>query len=204
MNQHIPKGLNSQSGSSTIEFVVVMFAVLATVFFVLEVTLYLFFSASLQKAAQAGARVAVVSTPVASGLPLCDTTNPAKGYCNRKTTNGVFGVSCSDASNPCTGFTTAACTGGSTCVDAEFTRIFNHMQGFSGQLTPENVTVSYSYDGLGYAGGPIIPLVTVTVQNVPFQTGVVGLLLTNAGVLSTLPTHSVSITGEDLNRGGAP
>jgi len=188
------KNRKTQSGSSTIEFVVVIFAILAAVFFVIEVTLYMFFSASLEKAAQAGLRAAVVSDPVAAGVPIR----------NQRTATGLYGISCSDSTAPCVGFSTISCTGGSTCIADEFTRIFNHMQGFSGQLQQANVVVTYSYSGLGYAGGPTIPLVTVTVQNVPFQTGVVGLLLTNAGVLAALPTHSVTMTGEDLDRGGAP
>lgn len=185
--------LSQENGSSSVEFVVVIFAILATIFFVLEVTLYLFFSASLNKSAQAGLRAAVVSTPIAAGLP----------ERNARTNTGVFGVSCSDASAPCVPFADVSCTG-AACEAAEFDRIFAHMRGFAGQLEPENVTISYNWTGLGFAGGPTVPLVTVTVSDVPFRTGVVGLLLTNAGVLATLPTHTVSMTGEDLNRGGAP
>lgn len=167
-----------------------IFAILATVFFVLETTLYLFFSASLEKAAQAGVRAAVVSTPVAAGVPAT----------NARTAAGLFGAAC--PAN-CVGFNTVSCTG-AACTPAEFNRIFAHMDGFVGQLEPENVTITYDYAGLGFAGGPTIPVVTVTVSGVPYRTGVVGLLLSNTGLLAALPTHSVSMTGEDLNRGGAP
>ncbi len=184
---------NNERGSSSVEFVLVIFAILATVFFVLEVTLYLFFSASLNKAAQAGLRAAIVSTPVTPGLP----------ERNQRTETGLFGIDCSDASTPCVPFTDVSCTG-SGCTAAEFNRIYAHMNGFAGQLEPDHITISYEWVGLGFAGGPTVPLVRVTVSGVPFQTGVVGLLLTNAGVLATLPTHSVSMTGEDLDRGGAP
>lgn len=183
---------NDNAGVSTIEFVVLISGILALVFFVLETTLYLFFSASLNKAAQAGVRAAVVSTPVIAGLPVT----------NQRTANGNFGINCSDASAPCETFAAVSCSGNS-CDAAEFDRIFAHMNGFSGQLQPANVTISYEPTGLGFAGGPTIPLVTVTVSGVPFRTGIVGLLLTNTGVLSSLPTHSVSMTGEDLDRGGA-
>jgi Flp pilus assembly protein TadG len=178
-------------GASTIEFVVVIFAVVATVFFVLETTLYMFFSEALHKSAQAGVRAAVVSDPVVAGVPAR----------NERSAAGLFGVSCSDATSPCTPFADVSCTGGA-CIAAEFDRIFAHMNGFSGQLQPDHVTISYQWAELGYAGGPITPLITVSVSGVPFQTGIVGLLLSNAGVLATLPAHSVSMTGEDLNRGG--
>ena len=61
------------------------------------------------------------------------------------------------------------------------------------------MTLTYEDTQLGYAGGPTVPLVTARVENVPYQTGIVGLLLSNAGVLSSLPAHSSSMTGEDLN-----
>lgn len=180
-------------GTATIEFVILILGILAIVFFVLEVTLYLFFSASLNKAAQAGLRAAVVSTPVTAGLPVI----------NERTEDGLFGISCSAASAPCVPYQSVSCTG-TGCDPAEFNRIFAHMNGFSGQLMPQNVTISYAPTGLGFAGGPTVPLVSVTVAGVPFRTGIVGLLLTNAGILSALPTHTVSMTGEDLERGGAP
>lgn len=174
-------------GSATIEFVVVFLGFIAMIFFVLEVTLYLFFTASLQKAAQAGARAAVVSPPVVAGFP----------FEILRTSNGVYGVKCSDASAPCLSFAQMSCTG-AACLAGPFTRILNHMRGFNGQIQPANVTVTYTDVGLGFAGGPTIPLVTVTVSNVPFRTGIVGLLLTNANVLAALPAQSASMTGEDL------
>ncbi len=182
-----------EDGSSSIEFVLLIFVIIATVFFVVEVTLYLFFSASLHKAAQAGARAAVVSTPLAPGVP----------ERNGRTEAGIFGTACSDASAPCVSFSSVSCTG-TACTATEFNRIFAHMSGFAGQLQPENVTITYDWTGLGFAGGPTVPLVTVAVSNVPFRTGIIGLLLTNSGILSSLPTHTVSMTGEDMNRGGAP
>lgn len=187
--------LRGEDGSSSVEFVVVIFAILATVFFVLEVTLYLFFSAALNKSAQAGLRAAVVSTPLAAGVPATNAKAAGNG--------NIFGQDCTLAGAPCVPFATVECAG-PACTATEFDRIFAHMQGFSGQLEPDNVTIKYEWVGLGFAGGPTVPLVTVTVSGVPYRTGVIGLLLTSTDVVATLPTHSVSMTGEDLNRGGAP
>lgn len=187
MTRKFPRFLDSSDGSSTIEFVVIFFAFMATFFFVVEATLYLFFTATLQKAAQAGVRAAVVSTPIAAGVPLTIT----------RSAGGVFGVSCSDASAPCVPFASVSCTG-AACDPAQFGRIFAHMRGFAGQLQPENVTITYQDIGLGFAGGPTVPLVTVRISGVAFQTGIVGLLLTNANVLAALPPQAASMTGEDL------
>lgn len=183
--------LQKKDGSSTIEFVVVFVAFIATIFFVLEVTLYLFFMSSLEKAAEAGVRAAVVSSPLVADFPLTI----------EKTPSGVFGFKCSDATAPCAAFATLSCTGDSGangCLAAPFDRILNHIRGFNAQITAANVTVSYEDVGLGYAGGPPVPMVTVTIHDVPYQTGIVGLLLTNANVLATLPARSASMTGEDL------
>ena len=158
------------------------------IMFVIETTLYLFFSATLQKAVQAGARAAVVSDPMTAGVP----------DINARSATGVFGVDCGDASAPCTGFATISCVGGSTCDSTQFDRVFDHMQGFSGLLEQSMVTVTYEYVGLGFAGGPVAPLVTVTVQGVPYRTGIFGLILSNANVLSSLPNQTASMTGEDL------
>lgn len=179
--------LRSSDGSATIEFVVVFLGFIAIIFFVVEVTLYLFFMASIEKAAQAGARAAVVSPPVVSGVP------PVI----QKTAGGVFGFKCSDPSAPCVSFGTLSCTG-AACQAIPFTRILNHMRGYNAQIEAEHVTVVYSDIGLGFAGGPATPMVTVSVSGLPFRTGIVGLLLTNANVLAVLPARSASMTGEDM------
>ncbi len=183
----LQKFLKDRRGSTTIEFVVVFLGFIAVLLFVVEVALYQFFTATLEKAANAGVRAAIVSDSMVSGLPSR----------NFRAIGGVYGERCSSAGAPCQGFSTITCTG-SECEAAPFTRILAHMRGFNGRIAAENITVSYADVGIGFAGGPVAPMVTVTVSNVPYQTGVVGLLLQNAGVLSVLPTRSASMTGEDL------
>ena len=56
--------LRDGDGSTSVEFVVVFLGFIASFLFVVEVALYLFFMASLEKAAEAGVRAAVVSAPV--------------------------------------------------------------------------------------------------------------------------------------------
>ncbi|HEX5008586.1 MAG TPA: TadE/TadG family type IV pilus assembly protein [Hyphomonadaceae bacterium] len=181
--------LRSEQGSATVEFVVIFMAFIAIVFFVVEVTLYMFFMASLEKAAQAGVRAAVVSSPVAPGVPL----TIGRGA------TGIYGHKCSFSSTTCASIPTISCTG-ATCDATGFTRILNHMQGFNGRIAANNVTITYADpgSGIGFAGGPSAPMVTVTVSGVPFQTGILGLLLGDASGLATLPARSASMTGEDL------
>jgi len=175
-----------QDGATTIEFVVVFIAFIGIMFFVVEVTLYLFFMASLEKAAEAGVRAAVVSDKVVD-FPSTIATD-----------GGVNGYRCSDPRAKCISFTAAPCTGGPCFNGLAFDRILNHMRGFNGGIQAENVTITYTDVGIGFAGGPTTPMVTVTVHGVPFQTGILGSLLGSASGLATLPTRSASMTGEDL------
>jgi len=185
-----------QDGTTTLEFVVVFMGFVAILFFVMEVTLYLFFMQTLEKAAEAGVRVAVTSPPAVTGIP--STIQPAFG--------ANYGDSCTQGNGggPCRPFwpSPASCTG-ADCANS-FDRILNHMRGFNGQIHPENVTITYTDVGIGFAGGPTVPMVTVTVHDVPFQTGILALLLGDgdggAGLLAQLPSRSASMTGEDLAR----
>jgi len=176
-----------QDGASTIEFVVIFVGFIAIMLFVVEVTLYLFFVASLEKAAQAGVRAAVVSPRLDTDVPLV----------NNAVRSDVYGMNCSSDAEPCEGFGEFTCND-ATCDPEPCTRIINHMRGFNGQIQPDNVTITYTDVGIGFAGGPTTPMVTVTVQGVPFQTGILGLLLSDTSGLATLPTRSASMTGEDL------
>ncbi len=179
--------LSDRRGSTTVEFVVVFLGFIAVLLFVVEVTLYQFFTATLEKAANAGVRAAIVSDSLVAGLPTR----------NNRASGGTYGDKCSDASDPCTGYGPLTCTG-TACEAAAFTRILAHMRSFNGAIQAANVTITYQDVGIGFAGGPVAPMVTVSVSDVPYQTGVVGLLLQNTDVLSNLPTRSASMTGEDL------
>lgn len=196
--------LQRRDGTSTLEFVVIFGGFIAIVFFVMEVTLYLFFMATLEKAAESGARVAVTSRPVVNFARTIEVAPGARfgDSCNQ----GGGGACVPFSSTPltCTG---AAC-GASAPADCRnpntsFDRILCHMRGFNARIQPENVTIAYADVGIGFAGGPTVPMVTVTVHDVPFQTGILGLLLASganneATLLATLPTRSASMTGEDL------
>ena len=89
------------------------------------------------------------------------------------------------------------CTG-TACTSGDFDRL-THIRSISGQVEAGNITIRYQNVGLGYAGGPVIPLVSLSISGVQYQTGIFGLLIQNAGVLDTLPSRTASMTGEDLD-----
>ena len=194
--------LRDGDGSTSVEFVVVFLGFIASFLFVVEVALYLFFMASLEKAAEAGARAAVVSAPLVN---IRDENRPASS-------SVIMGTRCD--STTCEAWPSAPGCGGqgqSDCSGSTFTRIRNHMQGFNGQIESDNISISYRDTGIGFAGGPTVPMVTVTVSCVPFNTGILGLLIDAIDTsppdtwdcrnrLGFLPPRSASMTGEDLSR----
>ncbi len=80
------------------------------------------------------------------------------------------------------------------------------MRSISSLIDNQYVTITYSYVGLGFAGGPIVPGVTVTLSGVPYGgvgTTILGKFFDSTSPLVTLPTISVTLTGEDLSTAGA-
>ena len=195
-----PKFVRAQEGATTVEFVVLFVGFIALMFFVVELTVYVFFLATLEKAAEAGVRVAVTSAPVVNLPATIEPTESAR-----------YGDNCNEGSGACVPFsaTPITCTGPAECSRGDFDRIVAHMQRFNGLIQPDNVTLTYTDVGIGFAGGPPAPMVTVTVRCVPFRASVLklfGIDTDNAQDWGCqheltevmLPPRSASMTGEDL------
>jgi Flp pilus assembly protein TadG len=185
-------------GAATVEFVVVAPVFLLLFFLVIEVASAFFWWKTAEKATQLAARIAVVRDPAATGVPL---RNP-------KRSGALFGLACSDPSNPCNfdAQSTWTCSGGTTGCDAEaFATVISEMRRIFGQsVQDENLVITYGYAGLGYAGGPFIPAVTVTLTGVPFGMfmGFLSGLAGQPDALQVLPDISATLTGEDLSTAG--
>ena len=210
-----------QRGGVAVEFVALLPAFLFLTFFVFDTVIAVVWIGTVEKAAQVGARMAVVSSLAVTGLP---SKNPILG-------TALPGSNCrlvppETAPDPCNGgFATRTCTAGSgtgsgpDCDDAGFTPIFNRMDAVANVLVRRNVTISYEYVGLGFANGPIVPRVTVTVGSVggvglavpynTFTSSILAALMTTAtGAndfpgLTTMPPVVATFTGEDLSSLGA-
>jgi len=200
--------VGADQGGVTVEFVALLPSFLFLTFFVIEIFVAVLWIGTVEKAAQLGARLAIVSNKAVNNLP---TDYPLRS------TAYAYGQHCS--SGACgtngTGFTSRQCAGGSggDCNGPEFTTIVNRMRGIASIIQASHVTIRYDYVGLGFAGGPIIPAVTVTVQGVPYGTvmttilaGFMRLVTGNPSAgspLTNLPTITASFTGEDLSSLGA-
>ena len=208
MRRFVNSFAREQVAAITVEFVVIMSFFVTITFFVLEIALAQFLWQTAEKTVQIGARLAVVSDPAVTAIS-STTTNPLA-------TGGAFGQPCPancdvssltgcSSSTSCTWSCTY--TGGTAGAGCKATAI-NYIVTRMGQMylplrnPTSKITVTYTYTGLGYAGGPLTPTVTVTLSNVPLNLGVISivgnLMGTGAAPLFQIPTMSATFPGEDM------
>jgi hypothetical protein len=196
--------IRDDRGGVAVEFVALMPAFVFLTFFIFEIFIAVLWVGTVEKTAQLGARLAVVSHTAVTGLPT--------EYALRSAAY-AYGQPCSAGACGSTGqgFTTRTCAGGiggdcnpAVCLGAAvscFQVIVNRMRGIA------------SFIQVGFAGGPIVPRVTVTVQNVPYGlfmttilNGFIRLATGNPTAtlgMTNIPTVSATYTGEDLSTAGA-
>lgn len=149
------------------------------------------------KAAQIGARMAVVTDPLAPQLFTQSYVGQTVGTVTLiqgdRIPAGALGlITCSNAVCTCT---QTPCPAGLTTDTFAFQNLLTRIQQIMPAVRQQNLTVTYSGSGLGYAGNPngmdISPLVTVSISGVPFSSIIL------LGRNLTLPTFSYTLTMED-------
>ncbi len=194
------------SALSTVEFVAVFPGFLIISFFVLVIAVALFWWQTTQEAAELGARLALTSTPVVPTVSTedgsaCPPSNGVLPSTNCKLDGYNYGERCSTGA--CYDFGTVSCTD-DACESAPFAVIKERMTSLFGPVSQGHITISYAYSGLGFAGGPAIPNVTVTVSGVPFGLASffapIGTIL-GLPDLTTVTSQTVTMTAEDLCTG---
>ena len=201
-----PNFAADEQGGPAAEFALVLPLALIFLFGIIDVGRYMWEYNQAEKATQMGARYAVATNLVASGL---------SGY--------SFAVSCGVPQGDIVGsaaFPGINCTGGGTVAAPSATcslaassscgtaiptgsssvalgAIVGRMRLFKPDIIPSNVTVRYAYSGLGYAGDPngldVSPLVTVSVSGLKFQP----LLTLIFAAPINMGTFSYTLTMED-------
>ena len=174
---------HDQRGTTTIEFTIVALLFLLLTFGLVEFGNMFWQYNSAAKAAQLGARMAAVSNPVWSVLPdLASTGTPGSAW------EIDYTVACDGDSGDCDGTFS-----GDYDATAMNCLVF-------GRRAPENVVVTYSHTGLGFAGRPggPVPTVTLRLTGLQFEFLALGDLLGLEPI--TMPPFSVTMTGEDLSR----
>lgn len=192
-----------ETAASAAEFALVLPIFLLFLLGIIDVGRYAWAINEAQKATQVGARWAVATDMIPSGLAsysfAVDGGIPQGDPIGE---DDFPGVKCTSAGASC------SCLAG-TCQfpldknQTAFDAVVARMQTIYPSIAPEDVVIQYSYSGLGYAGTPdpdpdngvyapdVSPLVTVRVDNLSFP------LIFLLGASVPLPNFSYSLTMED-------
>ena len=156
-------------GAVVVDFIPEFFAMVVLVLFVFEIGIAYFLSLRAYKAAQLGARVAVVTQAVHEEVPPRNLrSNPV----------GMLGEPCFNPNGPDRCFGTAGpggpwvCDGSAlsgSCDSTRFRQIVNDMRRTFPDLGDDEVRITYIYRGLGETGGPFVPEVNVQIQPQAYQ-----------------------------------
>lgn len=150
----------SDRGAYSVEFPIIFSAFFVLVLLAFQIAFAMFQVISDEKAAMTGARIAAVRDPVHTGMP----TN------NVATSNDDVGQPCSEGFCTDPG-QTWSCSGdalGANCDANRFVVIMNDMRRQGVNFDPRDLTITYSYAGMGFAGGPFVPLIRVSIDSAPF------------------------------------
>ena len=183
-------------GASAAEFVLVLPVLALLIFATIDAGWYAWQINLAEKATQAGARMAVVTDPVASGLTTEDYNTATYGLTQGDIipASALGLLTCTSSSCTCT---TAPCPSSLTRSSAPFDKIVARMQAYDPAVKAANVVVEYRGSGLGFAGDPsgmqIAPTVTVRLQNM--QMNALSSFVWKAAI--NLPDFAYSLTMED-------
>ena len=194
------------AGASAAEFALVLPLLLILMFGIIDGGRFMWEYNRAEKATQAGARVAVVTQIIPTGLSGSWVGQNVGGtYLTQGDVIPPSAIGTITCSKPGTGAVNCACPGTSvasplTCpgtIDSTgWDAIVARMKAMEPRITPANVIVEYRGSGLGYAGDPgstdIAPLVTVKLTGLKF-TPITSLLLATI----TMPAFATTLTAED-------
>ena len=194
--------LRCDRGASAAEFALVLPVFLLFLFGIIDVGRYMWTLNTAEKATQMGARAAVVSNFVPTGLSTKE-FGAVLGQGAPITLAEFDRVQCSKSGstvscNCPTGYTgPAVCSTLGTPDSTTFNAIVTRMRRIAPAISETNVVINYTNSGLGYAGDPngadVAPLVTVSACNIVFTP----LIFQFFGASFSMPTISATLTMED-------
>ncbi|TPI41492.1 pilus assembly protein [Mesorhizobium sp. B2-9-1] len=201
-----PKFWASESGSTMVEMAIAMPLLLTLLLGFVDFGYAFYQWNAANKAVQAGARLAQISSPVASGLSLEAKTPSDSLDVGKAVPANTYNYVCTASA---AGTASCTCGTGATCQDltasqAAFDFIFSGnasqpgMQTFLPLLVKSEVQIQYQASGLGYwtrPNGPV-PTITVSIVNHQFQFFFLSGLLGFSNI--TMPSMLSTVTGEDM------
>lgn len=196
---------SDQSGATMVEMAIAMPLLLTLLLGFVDFGYAFYQWNAANKAVQMGARLAQISTPVASGLSAEAKTPSDLTLVGSAVSAGTYHYICTATT---AGVVSCTC-GSGTCQDltanqASFDAIYNGSGSRAGMhdllpmLEKSEVRIEYTASGLGYwtrPGGPV-PTITVSIVNHPFQFFFLGGLLGFGNI--TMPSMLSTVTGEDM------
>lgn len=195
LRRGLPRLRSNRDGATAVEFAIVVMLLVVFTFILIEFSLALYQWHAAEKATHFGARMAIVSDPVAIEFTAWTGKDATNKFGQRPMPFPAGNkVVCNDP--------VLTCSEGFTFSQAAHTRIVDAMRrafGGTSRIMPENVVVEYEDAGLcfvGRPGGPC-PAVTVKLQNLEFRWIVLDSLLGLGPI--TMPAFSTTLTGEDMS-----
>jgi Flp pilus assembly protein TadG len=197
-----PRLWTCRSGATAAEFALVVPLLLIFLLGIIDVGRYLWEVNEGEKATQVGARMAVVTNPVSTGLVDADFASGTLPAGELIPADALGELVCTSTSCTCTGCPTAI---GGGVDSAAFNAIVARMAQIKPGITAANVEITYRGSGFGFAeavSGPggggvtekmeISPLVTVSLKDVAFTP-----LAMLFAVTVPLPAFATTMTAED-------
>lgn len=190
--------VGDRRGATAAEFAMVLPLLLLLLFGIIDGGRLMWSMNRAEKATQMGARMAVVTDMVPTGLYDADFSAtlsqgvpvPDSSFGGALCTKSGSIVSCS-----CDG----VCPALTPINNEAFERIAARVRNFYPEASDANIQVEYRNSGLGYSGDPngadVAPITTVRLTGLRFQP----LLLTIFGGGFDLPDFNASLTGEDFS-----
>jgi hypothetical protein len=190
--------VRDERGGPLAEFALVIGLLFVVGIFIFEISRFFMQAAMAEYATHLAVRIAAVRPPVCPGVP--DFNERATGSTAR------FGTMCSNPSAPCAAVAPQTCAG--TAGNAVVAEILGTIQPLlPNGATPANLQFRYEPTGVGFLGGPYVPLTSVSLQNLQHQFILpIGQLFApwgGAGGSGAVPLTplTAAMPGEDLNVG---
>lgn len=190
--------LRDESGTAIIEVTVTFLLFITVLFGVVEFSYAFYQWNAATKAMQLGARYAAVSDPVLTQLPSINGLASKGVNAGDPYVANAYLVVCTGSNRTCT-CTGPECPGTKTYSQGAMDNIVASMDRVFPRIAAQNVTITYAFTSLGYAGRPGGPVPTITVQltGLNFNFILLSAILGRNSI--PMPDFATTVTGEDLS-----
>ena len=187
-----------QSGSSAVEFALVLPLLLLLMFGVIDAGRWIWTYNQAEKATQMGARAAIVTDMISPGISTSYIGVAGLTQGDVIPASAFGKITCNSTGCTCT---TSPCPTLGTANTTAFNAVVTKMKYFLPSVTAANVTVEYSSSGLGYAGSPVLPdLSPMVTVKIGAPTALQFRPLTTLAIASVnMPSFTTTLSAEDLS-----